>query len=303
MKKKYVVCLLAFSLTFTCISPTGTIVYASEMESSSQQEAADTDNAEMESTGLEAAETPVSIPVSSWNTGNGSAYILNGGTIAMEGDSAIAFDEEDGCLTQTDADGNVTVLAQVNGRNLNVFDDYIYYTDGKALMRLSRADGSVETIFTAENTIHQLYVVNEEAVYFLMDGSVWAFSLVEEANGAPVLVREDGAITGFIPTEYGLIYAKGDLFDRTVYAGEMEVKSGVWSFYTENGDLYISTADEDERMSVSELFGVYSAEAVSTYSIGEEVTADEIFHEAEDCVVCDENAELIVFRRGDICCR
>lgn len=96
MKKKYVVCLLAFSLTFTCISPTGTIVYASEMESSSQQEAADTDNAEMESTGLEAAETPVSISVSSWNTGNGSAYILNGGTIAMEGDSAIAFDEEDG---------------------------------------------------------------------------------------------------------------------------------------------------------------------------------------------------------------
>lgn len=130
----------------------------------------------------------------------------------------------------------MTVLAQVNGRNLNVFDDYIYYTDGKALMRLSRADGSVETIFTAENTIHQLYVVNEEAVYFLMDGSVWAFSLVEEANGAPVLVREDGAITGFIPTEYGLIYAKGDLFDRTVYAGEMEVKSGVWSFYTENGE-------------------------------------------------------------------
>ena len=38
MKKKYVVCLLAFSLTFTCISPTGTIVYASEMGSSSQQE-------------------------------------------------------------------------------------------------------------------------------------------------------------------------------------------------------------------------------------------------------------------------
>lgn len=38
MKKKYVVCLFAFSLTFTCISPTGTIVYASEMGSSSQQE-------------------------------------------------------------------------------------------------------------------------------------------------------------------------------------------------------------------------------------------------------------------------
>ena len=38
MKKKYVVCLLAFSLTFTSISPTGTIVYASEMGSSSQQE-------------------------------------------------------------------------------------------------------------------------------------------------------------------------------------------------------------------------------------------------------------------------
>ncbi len=52
-------------------------------------------------------------------------------------------------LTQTDVDGNVTVLAQVNGRNLNVFDDYIYYTDGEALMRLSRAGGFVETIFTA----------------------------------------------------------------------------------------------------------------------------------------------------------
>lgn len=311
MKKKYVVCLLAFSLTFTCISPTGTIVYASEMGSSSQQEEEKSvetnetagqngdftealDGLEQQESALEETTEQLNLlNVSSWNLGNGSAYILNDGTIAMEGDSAIAFDEEDGCLTQTDADGNVTVLAQVNGRNLNVFDDYIYYTDGEALVRLSRADGSVETIFTAENTIHQLYVVNEKAVYFLMDGSVWAFSLGEEANGAPVLVKEDGAITGFIPTEYGMIYAKGDLFDRTVYAGEMEVKSGVWSFYTENGDLYISTADEDERMSVSELFGVYSAEAVSTYSIGEEVTADEIFHEAEDCVVCDENAELV----------
>ena len=258
MKKKYVVCLLAFSLTFTCISPTGTIVYASEMGSSSQQEEEKSvetnetagqngdftealDGLEQQESALEETTEQLNLlNVSSWNLGNGSAYILNGGTIAMEGDSAIAFDEEDGCLTQTDADGNVTVLAQVNGRNLNVFDDYIYYTDGEALVRLSRADGSVETIFTAENTIHQLYVVNEKAVYFLMDGSVWAFSLGEEANGAPVLVKEDGAITGFIPTEYGMIYAKGDLFDRTVYAGEMEVKSGVWSFYTENGDLYIS---------------------------------------------------------------
>ena len=174
MKKKYVVCLLAFSLTFTCISPTGTIVYASEMGSSSQQEEEKSvetnetagqngdftealDGLEQQESALEETTEQLNLlNVSSWNLGTGSAYILNGGTIAMEGDSAIAFDEEDGCLTQTDADGNVTVLAQVNGRNLNVFDDYIYYTDGEALVRLSRADGSVETIFTAENTIHQL---------------------------------------------------------------------------------------------------------------------------------------------------
>ena len=141
MKKKYVVCLLAFSLTFTCISPTGTIVYASEMGSSSQQEeeksvetnetAGQTGDFTEALDGLEQQESALEetteqlnlLNVSSWNLGNGSAYILNGGTIAMEGDSAIAFDEEDGCLTQTDADGNVTVLAQVNGRNLNVFDD------------------------------------------------------------------------------------------------------------------------------------------------------------------------------------
>lgn len=282
MKKKYVARLLAFSLTFTCISPAGTIVYASEMESVSAQETADSETTEAEA-----------LPaVSSWQMGNDSAYILNGGTIAMEGDKAIAFDEENACLTQTDVDGNATIIAQVSGRNLNVFDDFIYYTDGKQLMRLSRADGSIETIYTAESEIRQLYVVNEEAVYFLMDGSIWAFSMGEGADAALSSVKEDGAIVGFIPTEYGMIYAKGDLFDRTVYAGEMEVKSGVWSFYTENGSLYISTSDEDERMSVSELFGVYSADAVSVYAVGEEVPVEEIFHEADDCEICNENAEL-----------
>ena len=94
MKKKYVVCLLAFSLTFTCISPTGTIVYASEMGSSSQQEEEKSvetnetagqngdftealDGLEQQESALEETTEQLNLlNVSSWNLGNPKYNIL-----------------------------------------------------------------------------------------------------------------------------------------------------------------------------------------------------------------------------------
>ena len=139
-----------------------------------------------------------------------------------------------------------------------------------------------------DNDIRQMYVVNQEVIYFLSGGSLYAYSIGEEE---PRLLREDGAIQGFIPTQYGMIYAKGELFDRTLYAEDQVIGSQVSSYYSCDGYLLMTAGGEDRQALISALFGVAQASSqVAVYSLGSDVPTGE--HDADECETCQENARL-----------
>ena len=228
--------------------------------------------------------------VSSWVLGNSSENILNGGVIAIWQESVVYFiDEQDHSLKVLTEGGGEIQISRESGSNLNVFEDAIYYVAaGTQIHKIAPQGGVPEVVLEWDNEIRQMYVVNQEVIYFLSGGSLYAYSIGEEE---PRLLREDGAIQGFIPTQYGMIYAKGELFDRTLYAEDQVIGSQVSSYYSCDGYLLMTAGGEDRQALIPALFGVAQASSqVTAYSLGSDVPTGE--HDADECEICRENALL-----------
>jgi len=228
--------------------------------------------------------------VSSWVLGNSSENILNGGVIAIWQESVVYFiDEQDHSLKVLTEDGGEIQISRESGSNLNVFEDAIYYVAaGTQIHKIAPQGGVPEVVLEWDNEIRQMYVVNQEVIYFLSGGSLYAYSIGEEE---PWLLREDGAIQGFIPTQYGMIYAKGELFDRTLYAEDQVIRGQVSSYYSYDGYLLMTAGGEDRQALIPALFGVAQASSqVAVYSLGSNVPTGE--HDADECEICLENARL-----------
>ena len=228
--------------------------------------------------------------VSSWVLGNSSENILNGGVIAIWQESVVYFiDEQDHSLKVLTEDGGEIQISRESGSNLNVFEDALYYVAaGTQIHKIAPQGGVPEVVLEWDNEIRQMYVVNQEVIYFLSGGSLYAYSIGEEE---PCLLREDGAIQGFIPTQYGMIYAKGELFDRTLYAEDQVISGQVSSYYSCDGYLLMTAGGEDRQALIPALFGVAQASSqVVLYSLGSDVPTGE--HDADECEICLENARL-----------
>jgi fibronectin type 3 domain-containing protein len=205
----------------------------------------------------------------SFYTGNNSENILNGGYIAYDNGSTYCSDLNSSHYLYLLKDEETTLLSKDSCSYINVTDDYIYYVKNRTqLCRLNKKNLEKETIYQSKSTISDFYVVNETDYYFITDGDIHYYSTQD------TVFYEDGQISHIIPTENGILYAKGELFNWTVYANNTVISENVTSFYEMNGYLYFTKDSKDMQASCDEVFASSSpSQAVEEY-VNTEVPTD-----------------------------
>ena len=233
---------------------------------------------------------------SQWILGNSGANILGGGRLAEAADGTLFYSNEgENSLNYYDSDGKAIAAVAEDATNLNVFDDAVYYiSGGHQIEKWERSSGDVDLVLDWSAEIRQMYVVNEEVFYFLSEGNLYGFC----PGGEVMLLREDGGICGFIPTQYGMLYSKGEVLNWTIWAENNPIQDGVgsWDFYDEY--LILSVDGEDYQIEASHLFGGYrSSLRMESYSLGATYSLEELFPEDGDCDVCENNAQMLSLDR------
>ena len=219
--------------------------------------------------------------------GNSDLNILNGGVMLSDGGNF--YFVENGIFVQYGE--TVRPLSNDNGKNLNLYDGYIYYTVGPEIRRVPVNGGAVEHVYMATADIKQLYVVGGTLKY-LADGTVYEKS--KQGSTAKIISRIPG-LTGLIPTQYGDILLTGEAFDYTVWTKEGACFSGVTSCYTDSGYLAVSIHNQNYMVELSKLFNGFDEKTDlldfnihGTIALGELLKPDDENTISED----DSNSEL-----------
>lgn len=242
----------------------------------------------------ESAEAPTNAEPawSNWILGSTGAAILGGGRLATASDGTLYFSNigED-TVNCYDESGRAIQLAQEEGHSLNAFDGAVYYvSDSGKIQKWDRASQAVTTVLEWRASISQMYVVNEEAFFFLSEGNIYRFCPGNDVTE----VRMDGGIQGFIPTEQGMFYAKGEALNWDIWAEDQLVKDGVSAWDLTEGYLVMTIEGQDYQMEASQLFfGYRSTVQLENYQLGEACPVDELLGEGEECAVCAENARKV----------
>lgn len=147
-------------------------------------------------------DTPLSETI--WvEPGNTSAAILAGGWYLLVDDGMYYFD---GGLWYSKDSGD-QFLGNYNGANLNLVNDWLYFTDDSCIYRLPQDGGMAELILEYDCAIDQCYVMGTE-IRFLADGIIVSYNIETDTLSYPDV---PGSVTGFIPTPYGNICLTGQL--------------------------------------------------------------------------------------------
>lgn len=246
--------------------------------------------------GLTASAVPVNA-AESFALGNSAQALLAGGEVATVGDRIYTSTGQGiGFYEGTEA----TALTDESADSLNVFDDALWYVSGHSIKRMNLADGSIETMLEWPSKIEELVVVNGIDAYFLAGGSVYLLG----EDGEAVQVMGDGEIKGFVPTEYGILTQKGDLFDWTVYANGQFVASGVYSWTVKGEDLIISKDGAEYAQSLMDVFSDGETSVNFTVYDGGSENLDDILG-GVDCDECNaagdtsQHAAHVAFDRLD----
>ncbi|MEG2526161.1 MAG: chitobiase/beta-hexosaminidase C-terminal domain-containing protein [Oscillospiraceae bacterium] len=178
--------------------------------------------------------------------GNTDINILNGGTMLKDGESF--YFAENGIFVQTG--DSVRPISADHGKNLNLYNDYIYYTVGAEVRRVAVSGGESEKVHTASAEIRQLYVI-DGVLRYLAGGLV--FVLPPHSESAVITSAVSDA-TGLIPTEYGDILLTGNALNYTVWAKDKALISGVTSCYTDSGYLALLKNNKNYMIKLSKLF-------------------------------------------------
>ena len=227
--------------------------------------------------------------------GNSSENIMNGGVLASDtsGRSYYADMEKGGSLYTSNGSKSARVSSD-EAENINVIGGYIYYTvsrnTGSVVYRIPVKGGVKTKCFTTNKTIDEMYVDEDGTCYFLAGGSVFTR---EEGAGSNTASVRDGKIQHFIPTEYGMIIAKGSFRNYTLYAGKTKIRSKVTKFYTYNDYLILSAGGKDYQVRIHDLFHGFTSAAIQSYTLGNEAGAMQAVTAAvhsDDCEICKENA-------------
>lgn len=224
----------------------------------------------------------ITVSAKSFAVGNTDLNILNGGVMLSDGEDL--YFNHNGIFVQKGE--TVTALSADNGVNLNLSGEYLYYTLDNSIVRMPKSGGTSETLYTAPDTIKQMYVLND-TVLLLSGGQVYSVGINGEDEKS---LTELNDILGLIPTSYGNIYLRGQALDYTVWAGDSKVLSGVAYCYTDSGYLVISINGEDYMVSLSKLFGAYDAATdLQPFTLHGSVSLNSVFAPDDENMISEYN--------------
>jgi hypothetical protein len=219
--------------------------------------------------------------------GNNSENVLNGGVIAYEDGNTYCADQNSAnYLYLLKEDDSKTLLSKDSCSYINLSNDWIYYVkNSKEICRITKNGKSKETIYTSKTAISDFYLVNDSDFYFIADGNIHCYSSDEDT-----ILYQDGSITHIIPTSYGVIYAKGKLFNWDLYVQEQLIEKEVTSFYEVDNYLYFTKDSELKQADCSKLFTLSTpSQAVENYVDKEE----DITLSDTDTIALEEQGELL----------
>jgi len=217
-----------------------------------------------------------------WITGNSDLNILNGGVMLKSGDDF--YFVQNGIFVQTGEE--VRALSADDARNLNLFNDYLYYTVGSQVRCIPSKGGKAETVFVTEDGIDQLYVINGSFTY-LSGGSVYVKPAGDAVSSK---ISSPDGVSGLIPTRYGYIFLTGEALNNNVWAGGTQLLSGVSSCYTDSGCLALQIDNENYMIRLERLFnGFDRAYDLLDFDIHGTVSLSALLSPDDENAISDDN--------------
>ena len=214
-----------------------------------------------------------------FNLGNTSQNILNGGVMAFYEDNFYYADVINGGYIFRESGDSVECLNQENSKNINIVSDgtVIYSTDN--MIKQITSSNVITPIYTAESEITQMYVINDNYIYFLADSKLYCYNM---STAVCSEVIGNYQVNKFIPTEYGILYSIGDLFNYTVFANQKIVVDNVVEFYVDN-DLLVYMKDRvSYQVELKNVFDTYSVEDSEELAFAEDISLFALSEDAED---------------------
>ncbi|NLV87343.1 MAG: hypothetical protein GX025_09040, partial [Clostridiales bacterium] len=182
--------------------------------------------------------------------GNSDLNIQNGGLLLSVGEDFYFVDK--GIFLQRNDE--VIPLCAGEARNLNLYENYIYFSISNKVFKIPAAGGQAQEVFEAPADIGQMYVIGGSLRY-ISEGRVYELS-----ENSPVAEEIGGmsGVLGLIPTTYGDLLLTGEHFDYTVWAKGKQVLTGVSSCYTDSGYLAVLKDGKNYMAELSELFSDFN---------------------------------------------
>ncbi|NLW64707.1 MAG: SH3 domain-containing protein [Clostridiales bacterium] len=189
----------------------------------------------------------------SWQIGNTDLNIQNGGVMLSDGGNL--YFNHGGLFVKRGE--RVYALSADDGKNLNLWNGYLYYTVGETVKKMPESGGTATDIHSASDIIKQMYVING-AIKYLAGGKVYELS---DGASSAVMTTDLTDVMRLIPTQYGDLFLTGEVFDYTVWAGGKPVLSGVRSCYTDGDQLAVQIGNQNYMTELSALFGSFNADS------------------------------------------
>ncbi|MCD8215377.1 MAG: fibronectin type III domain-containing protein [Clostridiales bacterium] len=227
--------------------------------------------------------------------GNTAENILNGGIIAYYGDDMYFSDESKGnrlCIAYENGEEDVISYENSSYINISSSGSVVYYLNDSSEIKAVN-NGDITSIYTSENEISYLYLVNDTLFYYLENGDVYCFDTEEGINSE---VTEGAGLWSFVPTEYGFIYVKGSLFNYDIYANDELIVSGVSTYYVADDVLVYSVDEEEKQIDVDNLFSGFSISDIDDYEYG---TDEEIMLFSTDENETDNFDDAVILESSD----
>lgn len=212
--------------------------------------------------------------------GNSDLNILNGGVMLSDGEDL--YFNHDGIFVQKGE--RVIALSADDGINLNLAGAYLYYTVGDTVCRIPSQGGGRELVHTAAGDIKQLYVVGDTLRY-IAEGTAYKADI----GGSAQKISGLSDIMGFIPTEYGDLFLKGEVLDYTLYAGDIAVLSGIQSCYTDSGYLAVQIDNQNYMVELSALFHGFDKSMLQDFHIHGNVSLMTLLDPDDENIISEYN--------------
>ena len=219
-----------------------------------------------EQTEAPAAQTPdeeiVSLPeigIEHFRLGCASEMMLAGGGRMVSAPEGLYFlAEADDSIWLTGGEGARCILAEP-AACLNYIDGKLIYAapaeDSFSVWRLDPASGERACLLDAfPGRPSQLYAADDGRIWFLAGDAIWR----AVPENAPERLCGADDLVSFVPTGYGMVYARGTLFDLTLWLNGVVLAENVQDYYViseENDERIIcSIGGADVQLSLAALF-------------------------------------------------